>query len=332
MNKIFFAILLSIPVSAFTQNLHPTTADMGCCSEKTAIPIYTRELSEAKELFMLYNTNKYSEKLIFYYGKYDPWVHSPLSVTDLYNQDYITPPGTLPIEEGKFVDQTEVANVHYQEFLFFMVKDSGKYKDRVFMPKQDNKMLSKYFNESEFSCFPVTAVGLEHAETYCKWRAEKLNEGLIFMLEDEVEKYEFSGRLPSEEEWFQAAGAHEDFVKPAYYEIKKKSKQYLEEDVLPNRFINAADLNKTDFEGYNVNLKSKNGLPLGIPMYIYSFEPNNGGFYNMYGNVKELVAEGYAIGGSFLTTYSDENIREQEEIQAYKTDVGFRCLVEIVKK
>ncbi|WP_422359433.1 SUMF1/EgtB/PvdO family nonheme iron enzyme [Reichenbachiella sp.] len=326
-------LLLLAPVISMAQDLHPVSFSPGCCSERTGIPIYNYKPDNSGESMEIFAANKYSEKSIFYNGKYDPWKDSEYKNTELYNQRFIVPPGTLPIAKGKFLDQTEVANIHFEEFLFFMVKDSGKYKDRAYIPKQENKYVLNYYKNSEFYFYPVLAVSHETAETYCKWRADQLNVGLKEMLVDEPRKYKFSGRLPTREEWLKAAGSHIDEIRIAPHEVTKKGSQFLEEDILSKRFATESMLLKASFISYNVNLKYENGgIPIEIPQYIYSFEPNKRGFYNLYGNVKELVAEGYAIGGSYLTPNTEEALFEEDYTQSYKTDVGFRCLVEVRRR
>lgn len=315
------------------QDLHPVSFAPGCCSERTGIPIYTYNTEEAKELMQVYVADKFSEKFMFYYGKFDPWRDTETSRTALYNQRYIVPPGTLPIAKGKFLDQTELANIHFEEFLFFMVKDSGRYKDRTYLPRQENKYVLNYYKNSEFSFFPVLAVSFETAQSYCKWRADKLNVGLKEMLVGEPNKYKFVGRLPTKDEWLQAAGSTIDEIQFATHEVSKKGRLFLDENIVKSRFATAASVDKPSFLGYNVNLKYENGgIPIEIPQYVYAFEPNDKGFYNLYGNVKELVAEGFAIGGSFLTPNTDEALFEEDPLQSYQTDVGFRCLVEVKKR
>lgn len=328
MKKILF--LLICPLISLAQDLHPVSFAPGCCSERTGIPIYTYSQDDSGEFMPVYEANKFSEKSLFYDGKYDPWKDSPYKDSDLYNQRYIVPPGTLPIAKGKFLDQTEVANIHFEEFLFFMVKDSGRYADKAYIPKQDNKYVLNYYKNSEFSFYPVLAVSYETAETYCKWRAAQLNVGLKEMLAGEPNQYKFAGRLPTKEEWLLAAGTSADEIRLTPHEVSKKGSQFLEEDIIKNRFATESMLLSASFLGYNVNLRyEEGGIPIEIPQYIYSFEPNERGFYNLYGNVKEVVSEGYAIGGSYLTPNTEEALFEEDYVQSYKTDVGFRCMVEI---
>lgn len=324
--------LLLFPVLSMAQD-HPVSFAPGCCSERTGIPIYSYNPDESGEMMQIYATDKFSEKSVFYNGKFDAWKDTEYGDSELYNQRYLVPPGTIPVGKGKFMDQTELANIHFEEFLFFIEKDSGEFKDRPYIPKQENKYALNYYKNSEFSFYPVLAVSFETAETYCKWRADKLNEGLKEMLVGESRKYKFSGRLPTKEEWLAAAGSPADEIRMVPHEVSKKGSQFIKEDIIEKRFASESMLLQASFIGYNVNLKYDNGgIPIEIPQYIFSFEPNSRGFYNLYGNVKELVAEGYAIGGSYLTSNTEEALFEEDYAQAYKTDVGFRCIVEVVRR
>ncbi|MEP3388201.1 MAG: hypothetical protein ABJO02_08440, partial [Reichenbachiella sp.] len=68
-----------------------------------------------------------------------------------------------------------------------------------------------------------------------------------------------------------------------------------------------------------------------IPFYIYGFEPRVTGAYNLFGNVKEIVSEGYAIGGSYKTGDSHADLFEHTKEFDYQTDIGFRCITKIVR-
>ncbi|UXP32528.1 formylglycine-generating enzyme family protein [Reichenbachiella agarivorans] len=332
MNHCLVALLLVLCSSlSLAQTIHPSSSDPGCCSEKTSLP-YTYNPEDNKVLLQLYVTNNSSEKEVFYEGKYDPWKDNKKN--HLYEQVYMIPPGSLPISEGKFMDQTEVANIHYQEFLFYITKDSAKYLDKEYMPQLDNKFKSKYFLNPEFYFYPVVGVTHQNAQAYCEWRAKVLNVGLKDMLKNQVKKYKYAGRLPSEEEWKKIAGNVEEEVNSRLYNFGKKEWSFFEEDIVANRFAPSSILSRVDYEGYTQNflVQDPMSLDIEIPFYIYSFSHNTLGFYNFYGNVKELVAEGYAIGGSFQTSFSADELFDHDEVQAYRTDVGFRCLTEIARR
>lgn len=289
-------------------------------------------MKKSNEMFLLHEANGISEKSVFYEGKYDPWKDAENKKNHLYNQFYLVPPGTLPVAKGLFVDQTEVANIHYREFLYHIVKDSGAYADQQYLPKIDNKFKTKYFKNPEFSFYPVVGVSYENAQKYCDWRAKKVNENLKELLANQVKKYRYNGRLPREAEWKKIAGSS-SYIQTKLHAFGKKELTFFEEDIIQNRFASSSLLMKKYF-GYNVNLKADapEEMDIEIPLYIYSFERNDKGFYNLYGNVKELVEEGYSIGGSFKTGSDEEALFTPDDIQVYRTDVGFRCLMEIARR
>ena len=67
--------------------------------------IYSDDPAFKRDMFMIYEAEKYSEQSLFYYGKFDPWKEKQNKRNPLYNQEYIVPPHMLPIEIGKFMDQ-----------------------------------------------------------------------------------------------------------------------------------------------------------------------------------------------------------------------------------
>ena len=135
-------------------------------------------------------------------------------------------------------------------------------------------------------------------------------------------------------EWKKAAGEASTAVKDVHYSFGKNELKYFEEEILPNRFATPAILETTNIYAYNANFHvgAPIGLEIEIPFYIYSFPPNERGFYNMYGNVKEILNDGHAVGGSFKTSFEPEKLFEDDDIQQYRMDVGFRCVVEIARR
>ena len=334
MNRLLLLLLLfsGQTVVSYGQDfgLHQEASKHGCCSQRTNGP-YTYDQKKAKKAFPVLEVNKVSEKSLFYEGKYDPRKAQPDNF--LYEQIYLIPPGTLPIAKGHFLDQTEVANIHYLEFLHYVERDSGKTKRIEYEPRLENKYRTKYYENPELYYFPVVGVSAENAEAYCRWRAEMYNSQIKHMMARMPKKYRYEGRLPNLTEWKNAAGSTMKEVKPMSYKINGEAKSFLEEDIVPSRLAPEEILDIKEVELYNTaNLNSADQLNIEIPMYIYSFEPNSKGFYNMYGNVKEILHDGHAIGGSFKSKFTNEDLFEADDVQAYRTDVGFRCICEIARR
>ncbi|MCV9385192.1 formylglycine-generating enzyme family protein [Reichenbachiella ulvae] len=310
---------------------HPTSEKPGCCGVNTN-NLYTYNKEDEDNYLLIYASNRASEQDLFYEGKFDVWEAN--KDNPLIKQIYLIPTGALPIETGQFLDQTEVTNIDYQEFLFYIKKDSGLYKDKAYQPELENKFRINYFQNPEFYFYPVVGVRHKNAEAYCEWRAQQLNLLLVEKLQYEVRKYIYHGRLPNLEEWKKAAGHPAASISEKTYKLDKKAYEFLDYDIVSNRFAKPYIFEKRSYIGYNKNLKGPSGdeFALEVPAYVYSFEPDSRGFYNLYGNVKEIVQEGYAIGGSFQTPFSADALFEKEEVHAYRTDVGFRCLTEVTRK
>lgn len=100
-----------------------------------------------------------------------------------------TPPGTVAVND-LYVDQTEVLNIHWIEFLYF--QEEGE--KAQFLPHESNQ----WFREPSLHYQPITHISHEQAEAYCQWRSEVV--------------YKHTGlrvryRLPTPEEWQMIAEA-----------------------------------------------------------------------------------------------------------------------------
>jgi formylglycine-generating enzyme required for sulfatase activity len=285
-------------------------------------------------MLLIEETNKYSEQSLFYEGYFDAWKQKDNKQNAIYFQTYIVPPNSIPLFKRVYMDATEVANIHYQEFLHFVERDSGQKIHDMYLPVLDENYTNNYFNNPEFYFFPVVGINYESAKTYCDWRAKNLNEGLKLFLANESKyaKYKYVGRLPTEHEWRRAAGKIATHATSKTHDISKKGQEFLKSDIVKNGFAKDTFPLPTKFEAFNVNLKhADSAFKMSIPYYIYGFEPKSTGFYNLYGNVKEIVNEGYGIGGSFKTGSSHHDLYEKTTTFDYQTDIGFRCVNKVVR-
>lgn len=88
-----------------------------------------------------------------------------------------------------YIDETEVANVHYREYLFWLERVFGEsYPELKRKALPDtlawldelayNEPLSKYyFRHPAYNDYPVVAVSWLQANEYTKWRSDRVNEG-----------------------------------------------------------------------------------------------------------------------------------------------------------
>jgi len=128
-----------------------------------------------------------------------------------------TGPGLVPIEGGRFtmgqteeditfsrnniprtvtvssfyMDETEVANVHYREYTYWLARTYGSdYPEIVAKALPDstawrtalsyNEPLVKYyFRHAAYNFYPVVGVSWYQANDYCKWRSDRVNEMIL---------------------------------------------------------------------------------------------------------------------------------------------------------
>src|SRR5690242_6605706 len=93
--------------------------------------------------------------------------------------EMITPPNCVHLYDNVFIDETEIANVHYLEYLHYVIQDSTEafYNSQLpdptawevkLQPKDSiDQFLFNYFRYPRFRYFPVIGVSYEQAVNYC---------------------------------------------------------------------------------------------------------------------------------------------------------------------
>ncbi len=86
-----------------------------------------------------------------------------------------------------FMDEAEVANIHWLEYLHFIRKDSSEDKYKAALPDTavwardlsfNDPYVTYYLRYPGFRYFPVVGVNWLQADSYCAWRTAKVNENL----------------------------------------------------------------------------------------------------------------------------------------------------------
>ena len=87
-----------------------------------------------------------------------------------------------------YMDETEVANVHYREYIFWLNKTFGaSFPEMVEKAKPDTlcwldeltynePYVEYYFQHPAYNDYPVVGVTWLQAREYCKWRSDRVNE------------------------------------------------------------------------------------------------------------------------------------------------------------
>ncbi|MCC5937336.1 MAG: gliding motility lipoprotein GldJ [Lunatimonas sp.] len=218
-----------------------------------------------------------------------------------------------------FLDETEVTNVDYKEFLFNMksrVSADSILKlqpnDRVWdgLLSYNDVYATYYFNYPGFNFYPVAGVSWTQANVYARWRTIYVNE-----LSREKNKLDSTlsqsqliergavfpdYRLPNEAEWEYAAKA---MIGTQYmdenqengriypwdgrgprnpYNIKRKSRQ--------GDFLANFKRGRGDYAGIAGSVSNDGDI---IPTNVYNYPANDFGLYNMAGNMNEWVQDVY---------------------------------------
>lgn len=215
-----------------------------------------------------------------------------------------------------YMDQTEIANIHWLEYLFDIQQDStlefyeSALPDTAVWQRElafNDPYVDHYLRYPGFRYFPVVGVSWRQANDYCRWRTSVVNEKLLedsdtdvsipeggrIPLESGVVLPDF--RLPTEAEWEYAASA---LIGTQYLDENQTHQRIYPWDGHATRnpygkkmgyFMGNFKRGRGDYAG--IAGKLNDGAM--ITDYVYEYPPNDFGLYNMAGNVAEWVIDVY---------------------------------------
>ncbi len=274
----------------------------------------------------------------------------------------ITPPGTAWLRDNLFIDETEVSNFSWLEFLYWEKREKPTMYNKM-LPDTNcwthadvgnaDKLISHYHDYPAYRDYPAVGISYEQAIEFCNWRTDRVNEFLYIR----ANKLKYSAdsnyaakapkkvkyRLPSKEEWEYAAAAGLDYCNfPMGYE----SLTYY--NVPVNNTLEYHNYFIKDFKA--IDKKCEKAIEVGCPtVKVYSGKCNRYGLEQMMGNVSEMIADSLIKGLNYsMPVFSlerTENSKGAYTINSltycYTIDnkykkpepwIGFRCICEVLEK
>ncbi|MET4107551.1 formylglycine-generating enzyme required for sulfatase activity [Hymenobacter sp. UYP22] len=278
------------------------------------------------------------------------------------------PPGTARVADNLFMDETEVANLHWLEYLHFIRRDSAlaffqaQLPDSTgWQPVPDPEQTAppqSYFRAPAYRYHPATGVSYEQAQAYCRWRSAVVNRSYFRSAEfrkqhPELRDYEVTVqyRLPTEAECEQAAagglptGAR-PFELVQTRSVRKPKARKLNESEELVACLDAQQLAHPATEtayGLPYNLRENYYLAGSnqvfacapgkekFPLQPITIGPPKGfSLQNVIGNVAEMTAtKGVAKGGSFKTSVRGLTLSARQAYQSPQNWLGFRCIATV---
>ncbi len=246
-----------------------------------------------------------------------------------------TPPGTVLLKGNLYIDKTEVANVHWREFLqawILGIKHDTAYYWKMMQDTsvwgENSPYIKYYHNHPSFNNYPVVGISYDQATEFCKWRSDRVNE--VFTKEPGLNPFpgkHYQYRLLTIEEWeFAAAGKLDVANFPFGYE-DTVGKKGLWKGVRLFNYKSILKKKRAD----TVSKKYESVDRSAYMSHVNSFLPNGYGIFNMIGNVSEMVSEkGIAKGGNFSSPLEQCKIKAQQTYTKSEAWLGFRCVCEVL--
>jgi hypothetical protein len=251
-------------------------------------------------------------------------------------------PNGVEVRENLYCDQTEIANIHWAEFVAYQArifgKDSEEYRsalpDTTCWADLDTSLMylgKNYFMGTDFSNYPVVGITQKQVAEFCRWRSDRVMEVYLYLYFD----YNYV-RNQSRENYFTIeryiANELQDFPydpKVKYY-IEFRLPTLVEREIVlaywgrrkrKKSEIHAAGMDVESIEKYGM-------LTRAIPDCVRKKKR----LFDIKGNVAEWSSEeGISFGGSWKDSLEKIESRDMEHSSPSNAWTGARCVARWVR-
>lgn len=270
------------------------------------------------------------------------------------------PPNCVKLHDNLFIDKTEIDNIHWLEYVYYLKRDSSNATyiaelpdTTVWLVYNDTAKYESYLRHESFRYFPIVGITHQQAQNYCRWRSQAVTDH--FNSEEKQKQMNlqdgqqtiFTFRLPTEKKWIEAAVGSLDSKSYPYGYVDFMSSSSFSGK--PIELYEKTDKTQT-FEIFKVDLKRFN-KGKNEPMFDVIKQFNNYflygdnaprisqdkksvantlGLFDMIGNVAEFVEEpGFAKGGGWAHYLNAAAINRRKPYTKPEAWLGFSCVCEV---